>query len=339
MAQRFVKHWFIVFVLCAGALAEVHSQEALGACDAVRPACVASCARFDATDTRFDACRNVCRREALDAAQCAAEIPEQTDARPASQPEPRAYARKGDALRERELNGRMIEAIERGELEQIRRLVEMNKGLNPTYAYDFDFDPQTRRYEGRAVKLRLADLFRDTNPNRRDEEGLDRMLALFIELGMDVGATLPPPSSEAALAARGRSAWGPSLAFMESARDRDARLRAFAIALENGLQPNDDLDEWLFAELPQVCGRDRSQFAIQVVDLLVTHLGASLQDDFWRIGERGPETVADVLDRSMSPGREPRSHSERAQFAIMDQTWENCAPLSRRINRYLKEGR
>jgi hypothetical protein len=125
---------------------------------------------------------------------------------------------------------------------------------------------------------------------------------------------------------------------MERAKDRDARMRAFELALENGLKPNADVSEWLFAELPQVCGRDRSQFAIQVVDLLIKHLDVSLQDDFWRMGERGPETLSDVLDRMMSPGKNPRSNSERAQFAMMDAEWENCAPLSRRINRYLIEG-
>src|SRR5262249_33928970 len=134
------------------------------------------------------------------------------------------------------------------------------------------------------------------------------------------------------------TAWGPSLKFIERARDRDARLRAFELALAKGLKPNENVSEWLFAELPEVCGRDRSEFSIQVMDLLVKHLGTSLQDDFWRMGERGPESVADVLDRLMSPGRTPRSSYERTEFAMMDDAWENCAMLSRRINRYLTQG-
>ena len=113
-------------------------------------------------------------------------------------------------------------------------------------------------------------------------------------------------------------------------------MRAFELALERGLKPNEDVGEWLFAELPEVCGRDRSEFAIQVVDLLTKHLGTTLQKDFWRMGERGPESVSDVLDRLMSPGRTPRSTYERNQFAEMDRVWENCAPLSRHLNRYLK---
>ena len=125
---------------------------------------------------------------------------------------------------------------------------------------------------------------------------------------------------------------------MEKAKDRAARIRAFETALQNGLTPNDDVSDWVFAELPQVCGRDRSQFAIQILELLITHLGTSLQDDFWRVGERGPETLADVLDRLMSPGSIPTSTYERNQFAMMDQSWENCALLSRRVNRYLTEG-
>jgi hypothetical protein len=44
------------------------------------------------------------------------------------------------------------------------------------------------------------------------------------------------------------------------------------------------------------------------------------------------------LDRFMSPGSIPTSNYERNQFAMMDQTWENCALLSRRVNRYLTEG-
>lgn len=255
----------------------------------------------------------------------------------------RAYSKKGDSLRERELNAKMIAAISHGNLRDIRRFIEMSKGLNPTYVYDFDdFNPETRQYEGRAVKLRLADVFNDTNTVRSDKEGIDQILTLLIELGLDVTATLPPKlpkdAPPPAVAPPERTAWGPSLKFMEKARDRGARLRAFEIALEKGLKPNEDVSDWLFAELPQVCGRDRSEFAIQVVDLLVKHLGTSLQDDFWRLGERGPENIADVLDRMMSPGRIPRSSYERTEFAMMDSAWENCSPLSRRINRYLTQG-
>ncbi|HVF15358.1 MAG TPA: hypothetical protein VNA21_00550 [Steroidobacteraceae bacterium] len=232
----------------------------------------------------------------------------------------------------------MIKAIQQSDLQEVRRLIEMRQGLNSTYVYDFDFNPQTRQYEGRAVKLRLTDILKDTNTIRPDDEGLDKILLLLIELGLDVKATLPDTSTSPALDQPGRTAWGPSLTFMEKAKDRTARMRAFEIALENGLKPNADVSEWLFTELPQVCGRDRSQFAIQVVDLLIKHLGASLQDDFWRVSDRGPETVAEVLDRLMSPGSIPTNSYERNQFAMMDQAWENCALLSRRVNRYLIEG-
>jgi len=254
----------------------------------------------------------------------------------------RSFSKKSAVVDERQRNGRMMAAIATGSLRNIRHLIEV-EGVNPTYVYAFDFDPQTRQYEGRVVRLRLADLFNDTNELRSDDKGIDRILALLIELGLDVTAKLEPgpETSAGALstnAARGRTAWGPSLRAMERARDRSARLRAFEIALQKGLVPNDDVADWLFAELPQVCGRDRSQFAIRVVDLLVEHLGTSLQDDFWRVGERGPETLADVLDRLMSPGSAPRSNYERTEFAVMDAVWENCSPLSRRINRYLTQG-
>lgn len=321
--------------LMASPFAELAAQTET-ACGEGSPICLNSCARFDATDKRASACENVCRL--VDSAQCA-----KTDADAplisVTSPQSRSYSKKGDALRERELNGRMIKSIQQNDLREIRRLIEMKDGLNPTYAYDFDFNPQTREYEGRAVKLRLIDILGDTTPNRRDEAGIDKILELFIELKMDVTAALPVASDDSAPAsARVRTAWGPSLVHMERVKDRTSRLRAFEMALANGLKPNDDVGEWLFSEFPQVCGRDRSQFAIHVVDLLVEHLGTSLQDDFWRMGERGPETLSDVLDRLMSPGRVPRSNAERAEFAAMDSAWENCSPLSRRINRYLTDG-
>jgi hypothetical protein len=129
---------------------------------------------------------------------------------------------------------------------------------------------------------------------------------------------------------------------METARDRDARLRAFESALQNGLVPNDDFAQWLFAELPQVCGRDKSKFSIQVVDLLIKYLGPtlepSLQDHFWRQGERGPETVSDVVDLSFAPPQ-ARTPREKAQFALQDNMWEQCTLLSRRINRLLMQGK
>jgi hypothetical protein len=316
-------------------LAGAFGQSAPAPCGATSPACVASCARFGKSDTRTAACEDVCRRDSDHAAQCNRE-PVASPVATASVPEVRAYSKKGDALRERELNGRMIKAIQQSDLHEMRRLLEMRQGLNPTYVYDFDFNPQTRQYEGRAVKLRLTDILKDTNTIRADDEGLDTILSLLIELGLNVKATLPAPSGSASSVER--TAWGPNLTFMEKAKDRTARMRAFEIALENGLKPNDDVSEWLFAELPQVCGRDRSQFAIQVVDLLIKHLGTSLQNDFWRMSDRGPETLADVLDRLMSPGSIPTSSYERNQFAMMDQAWENCALLSRRVNRYLTEG-
>lgn len=321
--------------LLASPVAEPAAQTE-SACGEGSATCLASCARFENKDPRFGACEKVCLLE--NSTQCARE-PASDVAASASVPEQRAHSKKGDALHERELNGRMVKAIQHSDLREMRRLIEMNGGLNPTYAYDFEFNPDTRQYEGRAVKLRLADVLNDANPNRRDDEGIDKIVALLIELGLDVTATLPANANDSAsTTTAARTAWGPSLTFMERAKDRESRLRAFELALEKGLKPNDDIGQWLFAELPQVCGRDRSQFAIRIVDLLVKHLGTSLQDDFWRLGGRGPETIADVLDRLMSPGRIPRSNAERAEFAEMDAVWENCAPLSHRINRYLQEG-
>jgi len=334
----------LVAVLSVIPVAASQAQSESAACGEGSEGCTASCARFDAGDPRRNACEQVCRRPAVrnGAAACAVTAPVAKHQSRSPAPEARSYSKKSDAIHEREQNGKMAEAIAQGNLRAIRRLIEAKQGLNPTYVYDFDFNPQTRQYEGRAVRLRLTDLFNDTKTLRRDDEGLDKILALFIELGMDVTARLPSTGSKDPASAAGgesaRTAWGPSLVFMERAKDREARMRAFALALEKGLEPNDDVGEWLFAELPAVCGRDRSEFAIRVFDLLVAHLGTSLQDDLWRLGERGPETVADVLDRLMSPGRQARSSYERTEFAMMDEVWENCALLSRRLNRYLMEG-
>jgi hypothetical protein len=254
-------------------------------------------------------------------------------------------ANKKEMLQELEKNAQMLAAIKAGNLNAIRRLIEV-QGLSPTYVYSYDYNAQSRQFEGKATRLRLSDVFADTNTLRNDAAGLDRMLTLFIELGMDVKATLVAsvPANESGNVAAvnvARTAWGPSLIRMEAARDRGARLRAFEIALQTGLLPNDDFSEWLFAELPQVCGRDRSKFAIQVVDLLMQHLqptmGSAIQDFFWRAGEQGPETVADVIDLSFAPPQ-PKTPREKALFALQDSMWEQCVPLSRRVNRILLLG-
>jgi hypothetical protein len=109
------------------------------------------------------------------------------------------------------------------------------------------------------------------------------------------------------------------------------------MAFQNGLVPNDDFSEWLFAELPQVCGRDKSKFAIQVFDLLIKYHGPLVKENLWRAGARGPETVADVLDLSFAPPQ-AKYEFQKAQFAQQDLVWENCALLSRRINRFLISG-
>ncbi len=333
--------------LPCGLVLPAHALEenSAAACAASTEVCITSCARFDKDDPRALGCENFCRTRG--SAQCAVPVQQTcgegcTKSNATAAPALRSFTKKADVVNERLLNGRMVEAISRGSLRSIRDLIEL-EGLNPTYAYTYDFNPQTRLYEGRAVRLRLSDIFEDVNELRSEEKGLDKIMALFIELGMDVTATLEtapaPPNEESTRAEQGaHTAWGPSLKQMERAKDRSTRLRAFEIALEQGLKPNSDVNDWLFEQLPQVCGRDRSQFAIQIIDLLSKHLGASLQDDLWRAGERGPETLAEVLDRMMSPGSIPRSNAERAQFATMDAAWENCALLSRRINRYLMQG-
>jgi hypothetical protein len=335
-----LKPLLLALPLIAGSFA-VHSQTVGAACQVGAQACVASCGRFDQGDARQLGCENHCRTH------CDPQATPPAGAEPLA-PNPsadqlfRTLAKKGQVLDEREHNGEMTLAISRGNLTAIRRLVEV-EGLNPTYVYSYEFNPQTRVYDGRAVRLRLSDILNDTNELRSDDKGLDKILALMVELGLDVTATLDtvPVAGAAPTEAttRGRTAWGPDLKVMEKARDREARLRAFELALQLGLKPNDDIGAWLYAEFPQVCGRDRSQFAIQMVDLLSKYLGSSLQDDLWRDGERGPQTLADVLDRMMSPGRPPRSNAEKAEFAMMDEVWQNCAPLSHRINRYLMQGK
>lgn len=303
--------------LCLASLA-VQAQAERAECD-VRT-CVSFCGRFDKGDRRQLACENHCRKD------CAASsvATGATAASSASLPV-RSFAKKGEMLDERKNNAQMIQAISQGNLKSIRRLIEKD-GLNPTYVFAHDFDPQTRQFEGRVVRLRLTDIFNDANELRSEDKGLDEILELFVELGLDVTATF-----------EGRSAWGPSLQMIERSRDREARLRAFELAMKQGLKPNADLNAWLFDELPQVCGRDRSAFAIRVVELLIEHYGATIQDAFWRAGPRGPETVADVLDRLISPGN-PRSTYEKNQFAAMDEVWQNCTPLSRRVNRFLTQG-
>jgi hypothetical protein len=332
------KHLLLAAALLVAPVAQVHAQTATAACGASSQTCVASCGRFGQGDARLLQCETFCRHQCEP--QPALPEPESAAAKPETVV--RTHSKKADVVKERQLNARMIEAISRGSVRGIRQLIEVD-GLHPTYVYAYDFNPQTRQYDGRPVGLRLTDIFNDPNELRSDDKGLDQVIALFIELGLDVTATLEQTpqatgAASSATAQRQRTAWGPSLKVMERARDRSARLRAFEIALQHGLKPNDDVDAWLFEELPQVCGRDRSQFAIQVVDVLSKHLGTSLQDDFWRVGERGPETVADVLDRLMSPGTIPRSNYERTQFALMDEVWENCSSLSRRVNRYLMQG-
>lgn len=296
----------------------VQAQSEPAACD-VR-ACAAFCGRFDKGDLRKLACENHCRSD------CAA-APSALEPKPSTRVSPpvRSFTKKGEMLDERKSNALMIQAIAQGNLKSIRRLIEKD-GLDPTYVYTHDFDQQTRAFEGKAVRLRLTDIVSDANELRSDDKGLDKILELFLELGMDVTATLDS-----------RTAWGPSLRTIERARDREARLRAFELAMRKGLQPNADVDDWLFTELPQVCGRDRSEFAIRVLDLLIKYYGTTLQDDFWRSGPRGPETVADVLDRLISPGN-PRSTYEKNEFAAMDEVWQNCTPLARRVNRYLMQG-
>jgi hypothetical protein len=302
------------------------------ACEAGSESCLASCKRFRVGDARLYACENFCRTRSADRTAC----PVQSNA---SLAEPIVKAlpviaplvRKSDTVRALEQNRKMLVATRAGNLKAIRRMIEVD-GLHPTYVYAYDYNAETRQYDGRIARLRLRDVFDDINTLRGDDAGLDRILALFIELGMDVTARLVSAAAPA-----GRTAWGPNLKMMETARDRDARMRAFELALKNGLVPNDDFSEWLFAELPQICGRDKSKFAIEVVDLLIRYLGPSVKDNLWRSGARGPETVSDVLDLSFAPPQAKYEYQKKL-FAQQDLEWENCALLSRRINRFLTAG-
>ncbi|HTE42557.1 MAG TPA: hypothetical protein VK629_17185 [Steroidobacteraceae bacterium] len=251
-----------------------------------------------------------------------------------SAPTPASLPSKGAMVKELEKNAAMIAAIREGNLKAIRRLVQV-QGLNPTYVYSYEFNPLTRQFDGKATRLRLIDIFNDTNVLRRDDQGLDKILSTFIELGLDVKATLSVPSASGAEVEQ-KTAWGPSLKAMEPARDRAARMRAFELALQSGLVPNSDFGDWLFAEFPQVCGRDRSKFSIEVFELLLKYLKPSMQDPLWREGQQGPETVADLLDRSFAPVQAKTAY-ERSQAVVLDDMWEQCTPLSRRISRFLAQ--
>ena len=313
-------------------------------CSAASESCLDSCKRFDIIDARRQACRNFCVTRATDRTACPVAGAATTSALPIEQfgaaPTTLTLSSKKEAVREREKNVQMIAAIRDGNLKFIRRLVEMH-GLSPTYVYGYDFNAQTRQHDGRAIRLRLTDVYNDTNTLRGDSASLDRILALFLELGMDVKATLAvnvPSADGSSTTSVARTAWGPSLRMMETARDRAARMRAFEMSLQAGLTPNDDFSDWLFAELPQVCGRDRSKFAIQVFDLLVKYLGPTLAESLWRDGPRGPETLADLLDRSLPPAQAKNSY-QATQFAIQDSVWENCTHLSKRVDRFLTQGK
>ncbi|MBC7983018.1 MAG: hypothetical protein H7Y02_04100 [Candidatus Obscuribacterales bacterium] len=332
----------------------------LAVCNTGSEVCLESCKRFNEGNARWSTCNNFCRTKSKDCMVTAEPVCNGSCEEPSDdslpgaptpsnelkyktvgqEPKVDALTTKKARVRELEKNGDMLAAIREGNLTAIRRLIE-TQGLSPTYVYAYEYNAQTRQYEGRVARLRLGDIFNDTNSLRSDAAGIDRVVALFLELGMDVKATLvssvPANDADNAIFKQERTAWGPSLTMMEKAKDRDARLKAFELTLQAGLVPNDDIAEWLFAELPQVCGRDRSKFAIQVVDLLIEHLGSSLQEHFWREGERGPETVSDVLDKSFAPPQAKNAY-EKTQFALQDERWEQCALLSRRINRFLMQG-
>jgi len=44
-----------------------------------------------------------------------------------------------------------------------------------------------------------------------------------------------------------------------------------------------------------------------------------------------------VLDHATAPAQ-PKNAYEKAQYAVLDDMWEQCVPLSRRINRFLVQG-
>jgi hypothetical protein len=237
-------------------------------------------------------------------------------------------AERKEFVRTIELNESMVGAIRTGNVKLIRRLIEKS-GLHPTYVFSNSFNPTTQQF--RVEKLRLREVFDDPYAQRDDSKGLDKVMAELIALGMDVTATLPATRADGSVVER--TAWGPNLRAMETARDRESRLRALELAMQKGLVPNDDFSEWIFAELPKVCGRDRSEFAIRVTDLLIQYLGDTFKTNLWRQGARGPESLADVLDWSFAPPKAARNVYEKDEFAQRDLEWESCALLSRRINR------
>jgi hypothetical protein len=98
----------------------------------------------------------------------------------AQAPKVNPVSTKSAMVKEHDQNIEMLAAIRAGNLKVIRRLIEV-QGLNPTYVYAHEFNPQTRQYEGRIIGLRLSDIFNDTNIMRSDAVGLDRVLALFLE--------------------------------------------------------------------------------------------------------------------------------------------------------------
>jgi hypothetical protein len=243
------------------------------------------------------------------------------------QPRIRETLNAQGCMRERKLNDRVQYAIRAGDFQTIRHLISV-VGLSPTYVDSYERVPHTEPelYNAKVSGLWLNEIF-NANTTHTDASGVDHVLALFIELGMDIKATMDS-----------RTAWGPDFRAMEGAKDRASRLQALELALQAGLKPNDDLGEQLFTELPQICGRDKSKFAIEVVDVLVKYLGPSLKKSLRRDGEQGPETIDLLLDRSFSPHR-PTNAREKELFAEQDERWENCQPLARRIHRFLDQGK
>ncbi len=329
-------------------------------CGSDQEACIEPCKQFETDDEKFSNCKNYCQSETKHCgisttSSCKKSCEEQSANSPSSNvapqasppvpttapspkfedktkevPQPRVNVPLNETgyIRERGKNERMWYAIRAGDLQTIRRMIEV-VGLSPTYIDSYERIPnKSGLYQAKVSGLWINDIFNDTNTSHRKGSGLDRVLALFMELGMDVKATIGT-----------RTAWGPNFQTMEGAKDRASRLLALEMGLQAGLVPNDDIGEHLFAELPQICGRDKSQFAIQVVDVLIKYLGPPLRNYFRREGDHGPETIADVLDRSFSAPREPKSEYEKELFAQQDERWENCAPLSRRMNLFMTEGK
>lgn len=324
--------------------------------DANVDSCIGICTRLSKGDQRLASCSNVCRaksNQCIAAAKvsckdsCAiantgsetSPAPEQASEPARTKPAIPSLNSKRAMMKERDIYADMLAAVRFGNEKVIRHLIQV-KGLSPTYVYTYEFSPQTRQFEGSVTRLWLNDILNDASSPVGNAANADRTVALFLELGMDVNAThlATVPAENGGSIQAERTVWGPSLRAIEKVKDRDAHIRALDIALKAGLKPNPEIGSWLFTELPQVCGRDRSKFAIQVVDLLVQHLGASLQDSFWRMGQNGPETVSDVIDRSFSRAAVPGTAYEKEQIALQEQVWENCAPLAQRITRYLSKG-